>query len=114
MSIEGLLLDAGLPLDEHSVNVYTVRDNLVNTIAGKEAYLAEIGNINAMKITSGEAMALAATSKFLKINIEELRQILTDLEICCMKATEASWAGAVDRQGGAFEESELRGRDGWL
>ena len=62
------------------MNITTIRDNLVNTIAGKEAYLAEIDNINAMNITSGEAMALAATSKFLKINIDELKRILADIE----------------------------------
>jgi hypothetical protein len=33
-------------------------------------------------------------------------------EIQKMK-TAKSWQGQVDRQGGAFDESELRGRDGW-
>lgn len=28
-------------------------------------------------------------------------------------ANNSSWNGQVDRQGGAFDENELRGRDGW-
>lgn len=94
------------------MNIYTVRDNLIKTIRGKEAYLAEWKNVD--PIETADRIHRATIVGMLKINIDELRRILTDVEICCMNATEASWAGAVDRQGGSFDESELRGRDGWL
>ena len=64
------------------MNIQTVADNLKNTIAGKEKYLAEMDNINMMAISSGEAMAHRATYDFLRINIDELRRILQDVEQC--------------------------------
>lgn len=99
------------------MNIYIVAQNLRDTIAGKEKYLAECNkalNVQIDPLNEGERVALQATVEFLEINIAELKRILQDVEACCEKATEASWAGQVDRQGGAFDESELRGRDGWL
>lgn len=64
------------------MNITTIRDNLVNTIAGKERYLAEIDSVNAMTISSGESIALSTTYKFLAINIAELKRILADIEQC--------------------------------
>ena len=80
-------------------SIYTVRDNLKNTIAGKEAYL-EVMQKKAIKAEDNANMAAAfATIEFLKINIDELKKILADVEVCCEKATADSWRG-VDRQGG--------------
>lgn len=79
--------------------IYKIAENLKNTIAGKEKYLAEIENINAMKITSGEAMALAATSKFLKININELKVILFDVEKACEEYSLQGWQINPERMG---------------
>ena len=64
------------------MNISTVAENLRNTIAGKERHLAELDTVNAMAISSGEAMALNATYKFLAINIAELKRILQDVEQC--------------------------------
>ncbi len=80
------------------MNIYTVRDNLKNTIAGKEKLLEEYQKARKLA-TMAEDLALYATSETLKINIDELKRILKDVEVCCEKATEASWIG-VDRQGG--------------
>ena len=71
------------------MNIYTVRDNLKNTIAGKEELLA----------LCPETEKNINIRAFLKVNIDELKSILQDVEQCCEKATEASWQG-VDRQGG--------------
>lgn len=80
------------------MNIYQIRDNLIRTIEGKQAYLAEV--IEARKVaTMAEDHALFATQEFLKENIRELTLILKDVTECCTKATEASWIG-VDRQGG--------------
>ena len=83
------------------MNIYTVRDNLKRTIEGKEQMLADLvdrkehGWFN----STSEIVANRATIEFLEINIDELKKILADVEVCCVKATEASWIG-VDRQGG--------------
>ena len=79
-------------------SIYQVRDNLLRTIKGKEAYLAEV--CKARELASREEdHALFATQEFLKVNLDELYGILNDVQICCKQATEASWIG-VDRQGG--------------
>ena len=80
------------------MNIYTVRDNLKNTIEGKEKYLDEVRTARCIA-NRGEDIALHAVQELLKINIYELKKILADIEVCCEKATEQSWQG-VDRQGG--------------
>jgi len=61
------------------MNILTVRDNLVNTIFGKEQMLANL----VIPITpSPDRMAKEATALFLTINIAELKQILSDVEQC--------------------------------
>ena len=83
------------------MNIYTVRDNLKNTIASKEQMLAEKidrkehGWFN----STSEIVANRATIEFLEVNIDELKKILADVEKCCETATANSWVG-VDRQGG--------------
>lgn len=77
--------------------IYQIRDNLKNTIAGKEQLLAEFES--ATLRAGANLEAVFATKEFLKINIDELKNILAAVEKCCEKTTEASWAG-VDRQGG--------------
>lgn len=80
------------------MNIYTVRDNLIRTIEGKQAYLEEV--VEARKVaTMAEDISLFATQEFLKENIAELIRILKDITECCTIATEQSWLG-VDRQGG--------------
>ena len=63
------------------MNIHTVATNLRNTIAGKEKYLAEV--IKARSLASREEdHALFATQEFLKVNINELKRILQDVEQC--------------------------------
>lgn len=82
------------------MNIYTVRDNLKNTIAGKENMLLAVQQERTfVGLRDGEDMALKTTAQFLRINIDELKRILEDVEVCCEKATADSWRG-VDRQGG--------------
>ena len=82
-------------------SIYTVRDNLKNTIAGKEQMLAEKieRNEQGWFNSTSEIVANRATIEFLKINIDELKKILADVEKCCETAAANSWIG-VDRQGG--------------
>ena len=92
------------------MNIYTVRDNLKNTIAGKEKYRDEMReDIVKYKQTENPAVA-----KFLEINIDELRSILKDVEQCCKKATEDSWALNPDRSGGQFTQDEINNADRWV
>ncbi len=87
------------------MNIYTVRDNLIKTIEGKQAYLEEVRKARERLVTvegagaNAQDSALFATQEFLKINIVELTKILKDVTECCTIATEQSWLG-VDRQGG--------------
>lgn len=81
------------------MNIYTVRDNLLRTIENKEAYLSKVNRDLVAATDRADIMALDTTSKFLHININELKLILKDVTECCVRATEASWIG-VDRQGG--------------
>ncbi len=71
------------------MNIYTVRENLRKTIAGKEALLAEYEN-------QSEKMVIAG---MLRLNIDELKRILQDVEQCCTQASEASWIINPERMG---------------
>ena len=77
--------------------IYTVRDNLKNTIAGKEAYLAKLGSTRDMP--EGAAMAIEATRSFLAININELKVILHDVETACEEHSLMSWEINPERMG---------------
>lgn len=65
------------------MNIYTVRDNLKNTIAGKMILLEQNSNSN--------SIVQVATAEYLRINIKELENILRDVEICCQQTTDLSW-----------------------
>jgi hypothetical protein len=93
------------------MNIYTVAENLRNTIAGKEAYLTRLGNTRNMD--TGAAMAVEATRNMLEININELKRILADVEQCVEKATADSWALNPDRSGGAFTDEEINRANEW-
>lgn len=59
----------------------TVIENMKNTIAGKEEYLAYLSSIrNNTSSPPIQQSAIHATAKFLEINIDELKRILVDLE----------------------------------
>lgn len=80
------------------MNIYTVRDNLLRTINGKQAYLEEVRQAR-LRGTEREDIALFATQEMLRININELKGILKDVEVCCNQALEASWALNPERMG---------------
>lgn len=68
----------------------TVRDNLKDTIKGKEAMLAGL--------RKDDSAGYYVLSHMLEINIEELKKILADVELCI--EPKVSWSGARDRNGG--------------
>lgn len=94
------------------MNIQTVAANLRNTIAGKEKLLEEYQKARKLA-TMAEDLALYATSETLKINIDELKRILGDVEQCAKQASADSWVGEVDRQGGSFTAEELDPNRGW-
>ncbi len=79
------------------MNIYTVRDNLIRTIEGKQKYLTEI--YEQREASKGDDLVSFVTAQMLETNLTELRAILRDVAECCTIATESSWIG-VDRQGG--------------
>lgn len=76
--------------------IYTVRDNLKRTIAGKEMLLATYENpgVNPYPKFVKEAMI-----QFLETNIDELRKILADVEVCCQQHNEMGWQINPERMG---------------
>lgn len=79
------------------MNIYTVRDNLKNTIAGKEAYLAEWKNADL--IETADRIHCATIVGMLEININELKRILFDVEQCCEQYSLMSWEINPERMG---------------
>jgi len=57
------------------MDIQTVRDNLQNTIEGKKKMLAYLS------VDPGDVVQ-STMAAYLKINIEELKRILTDLNEC--------------------------------
>lgn len=90
------------------MNIYTVRDNLLKTIAGKEKLLAEYKDPS---LFACHRLVKDAMVQFLEVNIDELKRILQDVETCCEKATEDSWALNPDRMGGQFTQDEIYNPD---
>ena len=80
------------------MDIYTVRDNLINTIRGKEELLAHYREAQS-KATGAQDIVTYSVMRFLEVNLEELYGILNDVQVCCKTATDQSWQG-VDRQGG--------------
>lgn len=81
------------------MNIQTVRDNLKNTIAGKEKYRDEVRKMLAdhgKYLTVREKDLQMQAESFLVVNIDELKKILEDVEVCCKQALGASRIG-VDR-----------------
>ena len=62
------------------MNIYTVRDNLKRTIAGKEQYLESVRE-------GGTTTVSHTISHMLNINIDELKRILADVEKCIQGET---------------------------
>ena len=63
------------------MNIQTVAQNLRNTIAGKVKHQVELEYALTLS-TMAEGTALTATLEYLKINIDELKRILQDVEQC--------------------------------
>lgn len=78
--------------------IYQVQKNLQTTIAGKEEYLESIRQARTLA-TSAEDMALYATMEFLKININELKVILNDVNTACSEFSLMSWEINPERMG---------------
>lgn len=76
------------------MNIYTVRDNLKTTIAGKEKYLADLG-----KKGYDQTGVATVVAEFLAININELKVILFDVEKCCEQHALMSWEINPERMG---------------
>jgi hypothetical protein len=98
------------------MNIQTIRDNLIETIEGKEQYLAQLSNphdpYDEFK-SEGGVMARRATIEFLKVNIDELKKILKDVTICCTNETIAKWVESPDRSGGQYTEEEINRGSAW-
>ena len=100
------------------MNIQTVRDNLKNTIAGKEKHLAGlqecIRQLDALDDQGDTWFRATVTVEFLAINIDELKRILKDVEQCAKQASDDSWITNPDRMGGGgWTQDELNPNRGW-
>jgi hypothetical protein len=66
------------------MNIQTVADNLRKTIAGKEIQLAQWEAARSWK--NADRQFVNETVQYLKINIDELKRILQDVEQCIPKS----------------------------
>ena len=98
------------------MNIQTVRDNLKNTIAGKEQLLEEYkkASLIAVRNDTPDRVTIGAMAGFLSVNIDELKRILQDVEQCCEKATYDSWKENPDRMGGQFTQDEIDNHGRWI
>ena len=71
------------------MNIHTVAANLRRTIAGKEKYLADLRYQSTLMARAEEIVA-KATIKYLEINIDELKKILADVEVCLADEIDAN------------------------
>jgi hypothetical protein len=62
------------------MNIQTLAENLRNTIAGKEKYLAEWKNADLVE--TADRIHRATIVGMLELNIDELKRILQDVEQC--------------------------------
>jgi hypothetical protein len=97
------------------MNIYTVRDNLKNTIAGKEQLLEEYkkASLIAVRNDTPDRVTIGAMAGFLSVNIDELKRILQDVEQCVKQASDDSWITNPDRMGGQFTEEEINRGSEW-
>ena len=99
------------------MSIYTVRDYLKNTIAGKEKHLAGlqecIRGLEAIDCQDDSWFRATVTVEFLSINIDELKRILADVEKCVAKDVEQSWRDNPDRSGGQFTQDEINRASEW-
>ena len=79
--------------------IYTIQKNLQTTIEGKERYLAQVNRNLVASNDRAEIVALDATSKFLAININELKIILHDVNTACSEFNLMSWEINPERMG---------------
>ena len=93
--------------------IYTVRDNLKRTIAGKEALLESI-KAKSRHLRGVDAIVSGVTIGFLEVNIDELYRILEDVEKCVEKDVEQSWRDNPDRMGGQFTQDEINNTGKWI
>jgi hypothetical protein len=66
------------------MNIQTVAENLRNTIAGKEKYLAKWQEFH--PVESSDRSHKATMVSMLELNIGELKRILQDVEQCIPKS----------------------------
>jgi hypothetical protein len=64
------------------MNIQTVKANIRNTIEGKEHLLDQYQRSLELGMLYEQKIAVTAASEFVKLNIDELKKILKDLETC--------------------------------
>lgn len=63
-----------------------IRENLKNTITGKELLLADFQKEleNEKDLSATEVFGITVMTGFLEVNLKELHKLLKDIEACCV------------------------------
>jgi len=88
------------------MNIQTVKTNLEKTIAGKEKLLSDLRARTRVKRDSVDHIVFVASIEFLKVNIDELKRILQDVEQCQDRYQE----GYEDGHDAGYEQAILKER----
>jgi hypothetical protein len=72
------------------MHIHQVRDNIVNTIRGKERFLTGLDPKNP---------EYSVMKMVVEMNVGELKRILADVEVCCDQAVSTSWNISPERMG---------------
>lgn len=82
------------------MNIYKVRDNLEQTIRGKENFREVLrASLPDLSHDSCATADIKMILIMLELNIEDLRKILDDVEICVKQANNMSWELNPERMG---------------
>lgn len=81
------------------MNIHTVAENLRNTIEGKEGYRQVLARSLDEDLEFNERIVIQTTINFLEVNLDELRKILADVEVCCQQYSDLGWQINPERMG---------------
>lgn len=88
------------------MDIYTVRDNLVRTIAGKQELLDQLESRKNVERAPVDQIAYEATMAMLKENIRELTLICKEVNECVggyVDAYDQGWNDALVKERGGYE-----------
>lgn len=95
------------------MNLFTLRDNVKRLIAQKEKEIEAHDRQFGQLTRHEDRVANSTAFGVLRTNLNELRTILADVELCYKKESDESWVTNPDRMGGQFTDAEIDEPNSW-